>query len=187
MVLRISLIVVLPFLLAAAPQKRTPVIDLPRGPLTRIASPDKSWTLVFECPNECAERKLWIEKTQPKQRRLVSEYERSLGVSWAPDSRHFFVYDEAGSNEGFSYIYDAATLDKLNLAELVTAHDKAAVPFLKAGHSYMRAKYWIDAHALIAILTGHFDESPSHSFTLKYRIGIDGNIRRLSLSRSEQP
>lgn len=187
MVCRISLIAVLPFLLAAAPQKRTPVINLPRGAITQIASPDKSSTLIFECPGECAERKLWIEGAHSKQRRLISEYERSLSVCWAPDSRHFFVYDEAGSNEGLSYIYATATLEKLNLAELVAARDNAAAPFLKAGHSYMKAKYWIDSHALIAILTGHFDESPSHSFTLKYRIGIDGSVRRLSLSRSEQP
>jgi hypothetical protein len=75
----------------------TPVVTLPRGEITRIPSPNRKWTLVFECPNQRKERKLWIEQSASHSRKLVKEYERSLDVSWAPDSRLFFVNDASGS------------------------------------------------------------------------------------------
>ena len=189
MIRLIVVFVLLPLLLTAENKNRTipAVVVLPDGPLTRIPSPNKNWTLVFECPADCTERELSIERTGSKQRQLVSQYERSLSVSWAPDSQHFFVYDAAGSNEGSSYVYGTASLNRLDLAEAIRTHDRMALPFLKAGHSYVRAKYWINSHDLIVILTGHFDEGPPHSFTLKYQIGTDGSARRLSIRNSEQP
>lgn len=60
------------------------VISLPHGEVSHIPSPDGKWTLIFECPNNCSERKLWIEETSKHSRKLVKEYGRSLDISWAP-------------------------------------------------------------------------------------------------------
>ena len=74
------------------------VVELPRGPVTRIPSPNRRWTLIFECPDNCRERKLWAEDSTSRARKLVKEYERSLAIAWAPDSERFFVNDDYGSN-----------------------------------------------------------------------------------------
>jgi len=164
----------------------TPVVDLPRGAVTRISSPDKKWGLIFECPNNCSERRLSIEHNATHQCRFISEYERSLKVSWSPDSRSFFVDDDSGSNIAMSYVYDPLTLRVTDLADSLTTRDKGAAQYLRAGHSYLRAKRWINSHELFVSLSGHFDEPPPRGFTVKYRISLDGTVRKISESPEEE-
>jgi hypothetical protein len=35
-------------------------------------------------------------------------------------------------------------------------------------------------------LSGHFDDPPARGFTIKYRINVNGAVRRLSKSQEEQ-
>ncbi len=170
------------------------VVVLPRGPLTRIVSPDRKWTLIFECPNDCSQRKLWIEDRKEHKRRAVREFERSLSLSWSPDGHLFFVSDEMGSNETDSYVYDPVTLKVTDLADIVVAADAVAREYLKAGHAYLRATRWINSHELMVSLFGHFDERwprslklrhPS-SFSLRYRLDLRGSTKKVSESSLEQ-
>lgn len=163
------------------------VISLPQGRVSHIPSPDGKWTLIFDCPNDCTERKLWIEESLKHSRKLVKEYERSLDISWAPDSKQFFVNDNSGSTDGRCYVYEAASLKETDLAKLVLAGDPDAAQFLDAGHSYLRAKRWLNPHELLVVLTGHNDGSPPGAFTLRYRIDLRGKVRKLSQHSEEQP
>jgi len=163
-----------------------PVVDLPRGAVSRIPAPDGRWTLIFECPNDCSERKLWIEDNPSHKRRLVKEYERSLSISWAPDSRLFFVNDASGSTETLCYIYDAATLKETDLALLIAAGDPESTEFLNVGHSYLNAKRWINSHELFVVLSGHTDEPPLRGFTLRYRVNLNGHVQKLSQHSEEE-
>ncbi len=163
------------------------VVDLPQAAVSRIPSPDGKWTLIFECPNDCSERKLWIEDNTSHTRRLVKEYERSLSISWAPDSRLFFVNDAPGSTETLCYIYDPATLKETDLARVVVAGDPKAAQFLNAGHSYLRAKRWINSRELLVVLCGHSDEPPLRGFTLRYRVNLNGHVQKLSQRSEEEP
>jgi hypothetical protein len=156
------------------------VVTLPRAAVSRIPSPNRKWTLLFECPNDCSERKLWIEENASHTRKLVKEYDRSLSVSWAPDSRTFFVNDASGSTETLCYLYEPSTLKETDLAKVVLAGDPDAAQFLKAGHSYLEAKRWVNSHELFVILEGHNDGLPPGSFTLRYRVDLSGNVRKLS-------
>lgn len=165
---------------AQAKAVRSPVVDLPNGAISRIPSLDGKWILVFECPNNCSERKLWIEQRGTPGRKLVSEYDRSLRISWAPDSRHFFVNDANASNEARCYIIDPLTLKITDLAKVIEAGDTDFKQFLNAGHSYLKAKRWINSHVLLVVLYGHFDDPPPRGFTLQYRIDLDGGVRKLS-------
>jgi hypothetical protein len=50
------------------------VISLPQGEVSHLPSPDGKWTLIFDCPNDCRERKLWVEesfKTLEKTRKRI--------------------------------------------------------------------------------------------------------------------
>ena len=164
-----------------------PIISLPHGEVSRIASPDGKWTLIFECPNNCRERKLWVQETSKHSRKLVKEYERSLDISWAPDSERFFVNDNSGSTDAQCYVYDAASLKETKVASLVLAGDPNAGQFLDAGHSYLRAKRWLSSHELLVVLTGHNDGRSPAAFTLRYQVDLGGKVRKLSQRPEEQP
>jgi hypothetical protein len=77
------LLIQLPSLATQTKSPQPPVVDLPRAAVSRIPSPNGRWTLIFECPNDCSERKLSIVENTSHARRLVKEYERSLSISWA--------------------------------------------------------------------------------------------------------
>jgi hypothetical protein len=158
-----------------------PIVDLPRGAVSRIPSPNGKGTPIFECPLDCSERKLWIEDRRSHTRRLVREYERSLSLSWAPDSNLFFVNDAYASNEALCYVYDPATLKSTDVAKFVASRDAAASQFLNAGHSYLKAKRWVNSHELLVVLYGHFDDPPPRGFTLRYRVNPNGgSIHKVS-------
>jgi hypothetical protein len=143
--------------------------------------------LIFECPKDCSERKLSIEDNASHTRRLVGEYERSLSISWAPDSHLFFVDDAYASNEALSYVYNPATLKATDLAKLLVAGDPGAAQFLGVGHSYLHAKRWVNSRELLVVLYRHFDEPPPRCFTLPYRVALDRKVRKISQLAREKP
>ena len=197
MVLRVFmtgvLLIQLPSLAAQTKPAHPPVVVLPRvhgtslAAVSRIPSPNGKWTLIFECPNNCSERKLWIEESSKHSRKLVKEYERSLDISWAPDSHLFFVNDNSGSTDARCYVYEAASLQETDVAKLVLAGDPDAKQFLDAGHSYLRARRWLNAHELLVVLTGHNDGAAPGAFTLRYRVDLHGKVHKLSQDSEEQP
>ena len=170
----------------AGTASQTKVISLPQGEVSHIPSPDRRWTLIFECPNNCSERRLWIEEASRHSKRLVKEYERSLDISWAPDSRLFFVNDNSGSTDARCYVYEPAFLKETDIAKLVLTGDPDSGQFLDAGHSYLRGKRWLNTHELLVVLTGHNDGSPPSAFTLWYRVNLRGKVRKLSQHAEEQ-
>jgi hypothetical protein len=169
----------------------TGVVVLPQGAVTRISSPNRHWTLIFECPDYSKQRKLWVVDNGSHARKLVKEYERSLAIAWAPDSQRFFVEDDYSSTGSDSYVIDPSSLRTTDLGTIIVDNDAKAAQFLKAGHSYVRAKRWLNSHELLVVLFGHFDESPAHhipgSFTIKYQVDLNGSARKISQRSVEEP
>jgi hypothetical protein len=159
----------------------TPVISLPQGAMTTIPSPSRNWTLIFEFADVNKARKLWIQRNGSNQRRLVREFERSLDISWSPDSQHFFINDSSGSGETRPYIYDPTTLQSIDLAELVAKASPKADDYLGADHSYLEAKYWINAHELVLKLDAFYSEPPPRrpAFSGTYRVDLSGNVQKV--------
>jgi hypothetical protein len=156
-----------------------PVVVAPRGQVTHLISPDRKWKLVFECPDFDRLRQLWIERDGTGTRRLVREYERSVDMGWAPDSRMFFVNDDLGSDEARPYLYDPVTLQETDLEQVLLAGDPTADEYLRTGHSYLQVRRWVTSNELLVTLRGHFDEDPYRAFMLRYRVQISGAVRRL--------
>ncbi len=169
----------------------TEVVVLPQGPVTRISSPNRHWTLIFECPDYSKERKLWVVDNDSHARKLVNKYQRSLAIAWAPDSQRFFVEDEYGSNGSDSYVIDPLSLETKDLSTLVSNNDAEIKQLLKAGHSYVKAKRWLNSHELIVVLSGHFDEPPPRglpgSYTVEYRVDLNGSARKIASQSVEKP
>lgn len=173
--------------LMAARRSTPPVVGLPEGAVSYIPSPDRKWTLIFDCPNDCSERTLWLEDASSHTKRLVNEYKRNLAVSWAPDGRFFFVNDDSGSTDARCYVYNAASLGEADVAKLLLTQEPDADQFLNSGHSYLRATRWLNSHELLVVLTGHNDGAPPFSFTLRYRVDLSGKIHSLSRHIEELP
>jgi hypothetical protein len=183
----VLLVIQLPLLAAQTKPARQSIVELPQGALSRIPSPNGKWTLIFECPKHCSERRLSIEDGASHTRRLVGEYERSLSISWAPDSRRFFVNDAYASNEALSYVYDPVKIKATDLSRLLVAGDPGAAQFLGAGHSYLRSIRWLNSRELLVVLYGHFDGPPLGGFTLQYRVALHGKVHKISQLAREKP
>jgi len=104
------------------------------------------WILTFKFPDPTAARKLWIQQGASSQRTLIGNFDRSLEISWAPDSRHFFVNDASGSGETRSYVFDPVTLKATDLSEIVAKAAPEAADYLGADHSYLEITHWINSH-----------------------------------------
>jgi hypothetical protein len=154
------------------------VISLPQGAITTIPSPNQDWTLIFEFPNMYKARKLWIQHKGSNDRRLVREFDRSLEISWSPDSQHFFVNDASGSGETRPYVYDPATLQSIDLAAVVGKASPKADDYLGADHSYLDAKYWSNSHEVLVKMTAYFSEPlPKRpGLIARYRVDLNGTV-----------
>lgn len=153
--------------------------------VSRIQSPDRKWSLILEAPGD--QRRLWIENTASHAKRLVNAFNRSASLSWAPDSRLFFVNDEWGSNGTDAYVFETSSLKKTDLADLLAAQYPAIVAdYRNAGHVYFEAVRWLGPHVLLVRLTGHFDEPPTREFTFRFQLDLDGAVRKIAESRKEE-
>jgi hypothetical protein len=83
-------------------------------------------------------------------------------------------------------VYEAASLKETDVGELVLAGDPDAKQFLEAGHSYLSARRWLNTHELLVVLTGHNDGAPPGAFTVRYRVDLHDEVRKLSQRAEEQ-
>ena len=172
---------------AASPRRHPRVVKLPQGSLTRIPSPDRKWTLVFEFhqppedPAGCVaagevSRKLWIERTGSKERKFIREFERSLDISWSPDSRHFFINDASGSSDTLSYVYDPENLKAVDLLTVLNAASPRLRRF-RADHFYVEAKHWINSEELLVTVDGYLSSTPpGPGLSGVYRVNLNGAV-----------
>jgi hypothetical protein len=160
---------------------RSAVINLPKGAMTMITSPDRNWTLIFEFPDVYKARRLWIQHHGSNERRLVREFDRSLDISWSPDSQHFFVNDASGSGETRPFVYDPATLESIDLAVLIAEASPKADDYLGADHSYLDAEHWINSHELLIKMMAYFSEPPPQrpGFSGAYRVDLSGSVQKV--------
>jgi hypothetical protein len=162
-------------LMAQTPQAR---LNLPYGPITRLASPDGRVALYGVPSGLNTPLQLWIENTRSHERTKLLDIPGTLSAGWSPDGRAFFVLDHRASDQATSYIYDAATLRRLDLAARITASDPATAPFTH-GHTYFDADRWEGSDQVLVRLHGHTDTAPVTCFDFRYRVGRDGSVAKL--------
>jgi hypothetical protein len=145
-----------------------------------LASPDHSYTVFTTEP-----WKLWIEDLRTHERRLVIEGDRP-DARWSSDSAAFFVNYAVASDLALSYIYTAATLDRIDVRDRIVHADPHAAGFA-GDHDYFSAVSWIDSRHVVVSFKGHAltqkGAAPTSRvvcFDLRYRIGLDGSVERLS-------
>lgn len=164
--------------LAQVPQSK---LELPQGPVTRLASPSGDAVLysVPYQPGVNTSPQLWIEQSRTRQNKKLLDIPGTLSAAWSPDGKAFLVLDHEASDEAFSYIYDAATLQRLDLAQRITASDPGARPFMHS-HTYFDADRWQGNDQVLVRLHGHTDQFPVICFDIRYRVRRDGAVTKLS-------
>lgn len=65
--------------------------------------------------------------------------------------------------------------------------DEEATALLNAGHAYVRAKGWLNAHVLLLIFSGALDEPNPRPFTCGYRVDLRGKVAKFLERAVEEP
>jgi len=118
-------------------------LDLPWGPSRRLASPDGS-KILYGVPYDQGRNEgpsLWIEDTRTRRRTKLFDIGSTLSAAWSPDGAAFYVNDHLASDRESAYIYDAATLKRIDIADRILATDPES-PSLATGHVYFQVTRW---------------------------------------------
>jgi hypothetical protein len=156
------------------------VLDLPFGPLTRLASPDGS-LILYGVPFQKGVNKgpqLWLGDARTDQRQKLLDISDGVSAGWSPDGTKFYVQDHSSSSSTESYIYDARSLKRVDLGALITKSDSSISRFA-SGHAYFDMERWESPEAVIVHFYGHTDEPPVVCFDLRYRVKFSGTTTKL--------
>jgi hypothetical protein len=154
---------------------------LPSGPVKRLPSPDGS-KILHGVPYQRGlrdEPQLWIEDTRTHRRTKLFDVGGTLSAVWSADGSAFYVNDHWASDRERAYIYNAATLQRLDIAARVMAQYPETRIFAK-GHTYFAIEGWEGAPDVAVRFSGHTDEPPVISFDFRYRVSRAGAVKKLS-------
>lgn len=172
----------------AAAQQQSAPLKPPFGPKNQLVSPDGAYALF----GSDKASQLWLEDKSTHERKIVFRVTlQTLTLAWSPDSAAFIANDRAVSDVEFAYVYDAKTLDRIDLRSRVLTADAEAARFVPgqntAPHSYFHAIRWLDARRVEVQLHGHTDGTrdgtfvrPGDCFDLRYSVTRDGAVEKLS-------
>lgn len=154
-----------------------------------LLSPDGAYALV----GGDSQPQLWLEDKRTRERKMVFQVTlQTLTLAWSPDSAAFIANDRMVSDIQVAWIYSVPKLTRLDLRARIVAADPEAIRFTpgenRTVHSYVHAIRWLDAKHVEVQLHGHLDDEirvgnaikPGHCFDLRYRIGTNGSVRKLS-------
>jgi hypothetical protein len=156
------------------------VLDLPFGPITRLASPNGS-LILYGVPfqKEVNERpQLWLEDARTHQRQKLLDISDGVSAGWSPDGTKFYVQDHSSSSSTESYIYDARSLKRVDLGVLIRTSD-SSISLFASGHMYFDMERWESPETVIVHFYGHTDEPPVVCFDLRYRVNLSGTTTKL--------
>ncbi|MGA9070601.1 MAG: hypothetical protein WB424_10130 [Terracidiphilus sp.] len=164
-------------------------LELPSEHLTRLPSPSGRYALVginkrIDLSQECAKcfstsSKLWFEDNTSHARKLLLNVNSTAFAGWSPDGSAFYVEDHLGSNITEAYIFETATLKKVDIADRILAADSEA-KHLNSGHAYFNSVRWQDNDNLLVRFNGHTDELPITCFDMEYLVSRSGMVKKLS-------
>jgi hypothetical protein len=161
-------------------------LQSPYGSTKPLISPDGAYALYGSDAADC---QLWLEDRRTHTRRPVFRVTlQTLTLAWSPDGAAFLANDRAASDVEVAWLYDVRTLERLDLRRLIVAADPESARFIAPSiHSYVHGVRWLDAVHVEVRLFGHTNGErvgdairSGECFELRYRIGRDGAVRKLS-------
>jgi len=146
-------------------------LNLPGGPVTRLASPDSSKILYGGA-------QLWIQDVRTQRRTKLLDIGSTLSAAWSEDGSAFYVNDRRASDSERAYIFDAATLKRVDLAARILAEDPVSRRFAN-DHAYFELTSWDGPQNAAVSFFGH-TSGPVTCFTFRYRISGAGVVTKVS-------
>jgi hypothetical protein len=157
----------------------TQELNLPGGPVKRLASPDGS-KILYSVPYEKSGTvpQLWIEDKSAQRRTKLFDIASTLSAAWSADGSAFYVNDHSASDTERAYIYDSATLKRLDIAARILAQDAASRP-LANDHAYFEVSGWEGTQDVAVAFFGHTTR-PVVCFHFRYDISRAGVVKKRS-------
>ena len=150
-------------------------LDLPQGPNKRLAAPDGSQILYGVRSSNAPQ--LWIDDRRAHRRIKLFDIGGTLSAAWSPDGSAFYVNDHWASDRECAYVYDAATLKRMDIAAMIQAADPQSRRFA-AGHAYYEIERWVGSQHVAVRFFGHTDVPPVSIFEFSYAISRDGAVEK---------
>lgn len=124
------------------------------GNLILLPSPDGNFLIRNIDGPGPLNHQLILEEKKTGVKRQVYDYQRSVAVMWAPDSRHFAVNDYESSNIGEAYIFGVRDSDAK--IDLKSALDKLEIYHrVEWDHGYVGVAKWLDGRRAVIHFWGH--------------------------------
>jgi dipeptidyl aminopeptidase/acylaminoacyl peptidase len=157
------------------------ILELPFGESKRLSSPDGRYVLFGREYDQKANKppELWIEDTRTSRRTRLLELNGTASAAWSPDGTAFYVNNRWASDSENACIYDAATLQRIDLGKAIVDNDREARRFAN-GHAYFEVDRWQGSQNVAVRFHGHSDEAPVVCFELRYDVSRTSSVKKLS-------
>ena len=153
------------------------ILQLPFGKPGRLSSPDGRYVLFGRTTETAPE--LWVEDTRTSRRTRLLELGGTASAAWSPDGAAFYVNERWASDRARAYLYDAATLERVEIGKAILDSDSEAARFAN-GHAYFEVSRWEGPHNVAVSFHGHTDEAPVICFDLRYNVSRTGTVKKLT-------
>jgi hypothetical protein len=143
------------------------------GKKSELTSPDGRWTLQDVHADQKAHHSILLKNNTTGKTRKLSDYERSVGVVWSPDSRHFALNDYAGSDFTETTILSVnETVPNIDVQKEVNRKRKVT---MGGDHEYFGVAYWVDEHRVVIHHWGYGNGDPIYCECYVYT--LNGSVR----------
>jgi dipeptidyl aminopeptidase/acylaminoacyl peptidase len=150
-------------------------LELPWGPVTRLASPDGAFILYERTDGSGPQ--LWIEDTRKHRLTKLFDISGTLSAAWSPDGSAFYVNNDWASDRESAFIYETGTLQRIDIASSIQAADPRTRQFA-SGHAYYEVDHWTRRRYVSARFFGHTDLPPVAMFEFSYAISRSGAVEK---------
>jgi len=119
---------------------------------------------------------------------IIEKFEGSVDVLWAPDSNHFAITYNWGSNVAFVSVYPSKDASHgMNPYDNIKSKIGKMPEVENDNHTYFHALRWQDKDRLWIRLFGHWDtDGPKNKqFDYHFEISLGGGARRLRQAEIE--
>lgn len=162
---------------ADKPQPDWGIQVCPSYSLRSSTSPNGSWAVFGTLKPSLG---VWLVNNRTHQRRFLLDCPDTVSVGWAPDGKHFFVNDSWASDETYAFVYDPASLKRIDLSNLLVAAVPNFKSFLDDSHHYVSVERWVNSEELLVDFRGHFDHYPASTWDQWYQVSLSGTVHSAS-------
>lgn len=148
------------------------------GAVTALVAPDGRYSIDnVDYDNKVPHHVLLLVFIKTKQQVRLYPYNRHVDVSWAPDSRHLFINDFAGSDNADCIIYNVLTKKLVSVASILHKNKFANSLMNDNGHVYVTCSNWIANKGVDVQISGYGTYSPNgFSDAYKYIFGGEPDL-----------